>query len=299
MSKPLISKEQLLNKMKELTENNILETSKKNLALNCGFKYPSDPYFSKYLKELEEENKIILKQKAIRNSGSGNGWRNYIWEIVNIVSDNKEIIKVNNYIEESFNNIIMKLYKTEKGYVIPIVDIARVLKIDRQSIHDLINRNKELFESFIVSVILTSPKSGNENTCLTKDGVIGLLMKISYTRLPEEKQKLVLDFQKWAIEKLTMLISDGEVKLSKKEHTSIQNNISEIIGMTEEDIDKLFNNIDEEMAKIINTAKSSIKKLHQEKQYIEYEKEILKKENQKWINNTLALKQKLYSLNSF
>jgi arsenate reductase-like glutaredoxin family protein len=107
-----------------------------------------------------------------------------------------------------------------------------------------------------------------------------------------------LDFQKWAIEKLTTLISNGEVKLLEQEHSQIQNQVGNIVGMSEEEIDKLFSNMTDEVIQIVNTAKVSIKKIQKEKEQIEYEKEILKKENQRWINNTLALKEKIYQLNS-
>jgi arsenate reductase-like glutaredoxin family protein len=298
MKKELITKEQVFNKMCEMAENNILSIQKQELADACST-YASNSRFAKAIQELEDLGKIKLIQKASRNGQRY--WSNFVWEIVEEKeSTNSTIskINVNDYKEELFHDIPMKLYKVENSYVIPVSCIYKALELDKQLFSQLIKSNYELFQPWLVNVILTSQKSGNKNLCLTRDGVIGVLMKISYKRLSEDKQKLVLDFQKWAIEKLTTLISNGEVKLLEQEHSQIQNQVGNIVGMSEEEIDKLFSNMTDEVIQIVNTAKVSIKKIQKEKEQIEYEKEILKKENQRWINNTLALKEKIYQLNS-
>lgn len=65
----------------------------------------------------------------------------------------------------------------------------------RQVAHKIIRENKKLFQPYLVNVTLTKysiAKKGNPNrTCLTRDGIVGLLMKISYKRLPADNRKLV------------------------------------------------------------------------------------------------------------
>ena len=223
-----------------------------------------------YLDILIKEGFLIKTKKAIRGSKS---WYPAKYEIigclvdeVNVengngieskIEDNEVIhskVDVNDFIEDEFNNIPIKLYKTEKGYVVPISNIVIALETDRQTIHDLINRNKELFEIYIVSVTLTNKMGKKDSTCLTRDGVIGLLMKISYNRLSPDKKKLVLEFQKWAIEKLGLLMSNGEVKISNQEQNNIKTNVANTIGISEEDIEKI-------LADIRNSLDDNIKKV--------------------------------------
>ena len=221
-----------------------------------------------YLDILIKEGFLIKTKKAIRGSKS---WYPAEYEIIGYlvdddvcienenerkIEDNEEIhskVNVNDCIKDMFNNIPMNLYMTEKGYAVPIINVAIALDIDRQTIHDLINRNKELFESYLVSVTLTTSKSG-DNTCLTRDGVIGLLMKISYNRLTPDKKKLVLEFQKWAIEKLGQLMSTGEIKISNQEQHNIKTNVANMIGISDEDIEKLLtdirNSLDDNIKKV-------------------------------------------------
>ena len=166
-------------------------------------------------------------------------------------------VDVKDCIEEIFNNIPMRLYKTEKGYVIPISCIYKALNLTSQSIYDLLSNYKELFEPYLTSVTLVKSEKGNPNrTCLTRDGVIGLLMKISYNRLTPNKKKLVLEFQKWAIEKLGQLISTGEVKISNQEQNNIKINVANTIGASDENIEKLLTNIRNSLDDNIKKVKS-------------------------------------------
>ena len=161
-------------------------------------------------------------------------------------------IDINDYIEEQFNNIPVRLYKTDKGYVVPISNIINALNTTKQHLHGLLKDNEELFDNWVVNLTLTTDSA--VNTCLTRDGVIGLLMKISYKRLTPDKQKLVLEFQKWAIEKLGRLMSTGEVKISNIEHSNAKVNIADTVGISNEDIEKMFteiqNTVDEKLGMI-------------------------------------------------
>jgi len=153
---------------------------------------------------------------------------------------------VNDYIEEKFNNIPMILYKTEKGYAVSISNIAIALDVTWDYVSQVIERNKELLQSSIVTI--------DNKKSLTRDGIIGFIMKISYNRLTPDKKKLVLEFQKWAIEKLGQLMSTGEIKISNQEQHNIKTNVANTIGVSDEDIEKL-------LADIRNSLDDNIKKV--------------------------------------
>lgn len=293
MAKELITKEQLFNKMKKLSSNNVLKISKKKLAQEVGFVSAGSNSFAKHLIELENEGSIKLIEKA-KNLGKGN-WTENVWEIG--ISNNTMLVE-QKVKYDYFKGIKLRLINHNNKWNIPLNDVCDGVGIDRVAARQMIDRNIELFKDFVSNCIIQSPaKSHQETIVLNKEGIIGLLMKISYTRLPDSKKKLVLEFQKWAIEKLSQLISDGKVELNEKEHVKVQQDVGYITGMTEEQIDKMFNEIDDYMNKLFTTAKSTIKILQNDKNKSEYEKEMLKKENQKWINHTLVLKEKLLNLN--
>ena len=225
-----------------------------------------------YLDILVKEGFLIKTKKATRGSKS---WYPAEYEIVGcLVNDVVEIksniekaeeihskVDVNDFIDENFNNIQMKLYNTGKGYVMPISNIVNALNIDKQTIHQLINKNEELFQDFFVNVTLTNKVGNPISRCLTKDGVIGLLMKISYNRLTPDKKKLILEFQKWAIEKLGQLMSTGEVKISNQEQSNAKINVAHTVGISEEDIEKMF----AEIQNIIDNKLKEVKSLIEEK----------------------------------
>jgi predicted DNA-binding protein YlxM (UPF0122 family) len=249
---------------KEYPEGNFVANSysfKNILQVNSGTQY--------YLNLLIKEGFITkIKPSKIVNGK---------WELaqyqINSISNSKtekieEIktkitINANNYEETDFNGIKMRLYKSDYGYVVPITDICNALKVSKQSVNQLLIRNQKLFEEYVVNVTLTTSKSGL-NTCLTRDGVIGLIMKIGYNKLPEEKQQLVLDFQKWAITTLSKLISEGRVVLTDIEQAQVQNTIKDTLDFTDEDIDKLFNDFEEKVNELADTAKTKVNAIHKE-----------------------------------
>ena len=210
---------------------------------------------------------ILIKEgfiKKVKNAKKGKNYQPAEYEIISCmpnddvksnIEKDEEIhskVDVNDFIEKNFNGIPMRLYKTEKGYVIPITDIVNALDTSRQHLHKLLKENEELFNNWVVNLTLTTDSA--KNKCLTRDGVIGLLMKISYNRLTPDKKKLVLEFQKWAIEKLGQLISTGEVKISNQEQHNIKTNVANTIGISDEDIEKL-------LADIRNSLDDNIKKV--------------------------------------
>jgi len=212
---------------------------------------------------------ILIKEgfiKKVKNAIKGKNYQPAEYEIISYMSNddiksniekNEEIhskVDVNDFIEKNFNGIPMRLYKTEKGYVIPITDIVNALDTSRQHLHKLLKENEELFNNWVVNLTLTTDSA--KNKCLTRDGIIGLLMKISYNRLTPDKKKLVLEFQKWAIEKLGLLMSTGEVKISSQEQHNIKTNVANTIGVSDEDIEKLLTNIRNSLDDNIKKVKS-------------------------------------------
>jgi hypothetical protein len=252
---------------------------------------------SHYIKVLLEEGFIKCVKQAERINKK---WQPAEYEIIKKQKETKENnnkLDVSDYIEEKFNNMTMRLYKTTKGYVVPVVDISSALGADRQLIHQLLDNYKELFEDFLVNVTLTNKQGSHPDKCLTKDGVIGLLMKISYKRLTEDKQKLVLEFQKWAIETLSKVISEGKVELPEQEHAKIQQNIANIIDVDTSEMDLLFNKFDEDFNKFLHSTKIMIKAEEEKRILAERKADILNVQNQKWITRTQEMINKMNSLN--
>lgn len=287
------TKEILYLKMCELAKDNQVSIQKADLAMACDT-YPANPKLTISLEELENEGKIKLIQKA---SQSGyKHWSNWIWEITKKVKIINKI-DANDFIIDKFENIELKLYKTDKGYAMSVADISRALNVDRQTIHDLIERNHDLFVNWLVSITLTRSNNSTTNICLLRDGVLGIIMKISLKRLPKDKQKLVLDFQKWAIEKLSQLISEGKVELTEQEHSKVQTNIAEITNLDDSQMDSLFNQFEEEFTKFIESTKAMVKSADEKRNLAERKATDLDYQNQKWIQKTQSMINKMHSLN--
>jgi predicted DNA-binding protein YlxM (UPF0122 family) len=287
-------KEILYNKMCEISnKENMVSVQKQELAKLIGT-YPANPKLTLALEELEKENKIKLIQRA--SKGGQKYWSNWIWEIIRDVKIVNKI-GVNNFIVDKFEDIELKLYKTDKGYAMSIADIARSLHVDRQTIHDLIDRNYDLFVNWLVSVTLTRSNNATTNLCLLRDGVLGIIMKISLKRLSDDKKKHVLNFQKWAIEKLGQLLTEGKVELTEQEHSKTQTNIKEITNLSDTNMDLLFNQFEDEFTKFIESTKSMVKSAEEKRNLAERKATDLEYQNQKWISKTQAMINKMHSYN--
>jgi excisionase family DNA binding protein len=116
----------------------------------------------------------------------------------------------------------MRIINSEIGKVVPVIDVAKAIGYDRQKLHEMIERNFELFSPTVVTVTVTTVQD-NRGTmaeqkynvkALNHYGVVGLLMKLDYNRIQsEEKKKTVIRFQKWAMRVLgdaMMTIQSGE-----------------------------------------------------------------------------------------
>lgn len=94
----------------------------------------------------------------------------------------------------------------------PLSDIAYCIGYDRSGLNKLVDQNSELFAGMKGMVVTTTPGGSQELVCLNRDGVVGILMKLSYARIkdPVRKQKVV-QFQKWAVGVLNSVIKNGGV----------------------------------------------------------------------------------------
>src|SRR5574343_1341735 len=105
-----------------------------------------------------------------------------------------------NVLTETFYDIPVRIVHHEGTPMIPLVDIAAALNYDRGNMTKLLKRNAELFEPYKGMVKSTTPGGIQELVCLSEEGVVGLLMKMDYSRVKDKTFRAkVLDFQKWAV----------------------------------------------------------------------------------------------------
>lgn len=112
---------------------------------------------------------------------------------------------------EMFQEIPIRIVQREKDHFIPLVDIAKALEYDRGSLSHLLRKHEALFEGMKGVVFLTTPGGIQKSICLTRDGIIGLLMKMDYQRAknPMLAERLI-KFQRWAIDTLGKVM-DGRL----------------------------------------------------------------------------------------
>lgn len=99
----------------------------------------------------------------------------------------------------------------EKDVALPLVRLAEALDYDRQSLHDLINRNPVL-KSYVIRVSLTDSENkvpsgrrsiASANTFILRPGAIGILIKLSTGHIKNPaKRERVEGFQHWALQEL-------------------------------------------------------------------------------------------------
>lgn len=118
---------------------------------------------------------------------------------------------------ETFHEIPVRIVQGETGPMIPLVDIADGIGYAKQNILSLFERNSELLkeDSQDIIIITGDQVAPTPHTCLTRDGVIGLLMKTDYQRIKDPaKREKILSFQKWAKETLGKVM-DGKFQSSQ------------------------------------------------------------------------------------
>lgn len=113
---------------------------------------------------------------------------------------------------EKFQGIDIRVVVHENEVTIPVPDIATALGYERSALTHLIRRNSELFDGLTKDQYITTPNGTRQiTTCLTRDGVIGLLMRMQpHHAKASGGPKLIASFQRWAIETLGKIVR-GEI----------------------------------------------------------------------------------------
>lgn len=113
---------------------------------------------------------------------------------------------------EVFQGMPVRLIWKDGVPVIPLVDISDAIGYDRSNLNHLLKRNDAVFEGMKMVVVMTTISGPKEHVCLTRDGVIALLVKMDSQRIKEqEKKDRVVAFQRWAIETLGKVM-DGKLQ---------------------------------------------------------------------------------------
>jgi len=240
----------------------------------------------------------IEPYQAVKNGKS------YFYYIVNnkikhanIDNDFELIFKdgENEYIYENFNNMKIRIFNSEIGKVIPLADVYKSLGIDRKLFYAYINANKILLSQSLIKLNIEN----SNQICLTRDGIIEVLLKLNYSLFGEDKKQLIIEFQIWIIEKLGESIPIEKVEKINKETIKIQENIIKTTELDEDEVDTLFNNIECSLSKVtfmFESLKLITKKRKEEVQQIEYDNTVLKTINDKYRTKTVQLQERINEL---
>ncbi len=142
---------------------------------------------------------------------------------------------------EKFQEIPVRIVQGEKDRMIPLVDIARAVGYDDRVLRSHIDREPALFAGMEGRIVTMTPGGPQEVRCLTRDGVIGILMKLSSSRIKNhEIRERVVAFQRWAIETLGKVMDGHFVDVNRigfpitailDEKLQVANILSERIGV--------------------------------------------------------------------
>jgi len=187
------------------------------------------------LRKLEKEGFL----EKVTSEGGYIGWA--------IVASQNEAGIRNDHppILENFGDVEISIFKTATGYVVPIASITKAIGTDKSSAMKLLQRNSELFESFIAEVY--DPKTKRVYKCLTRDGIIGYVIKLSSGRLSGKVKEQTIAFQKWAIETLGALLEQGTVEISPEEY---EKSLVTITGLSKENLQKVVVGLKRENAEL-------------------------------------------------
>jgi hypothetical protein len=106
----------------------------------------------------------------------------------------EQIIKM-----EQFQDIPIRCVSDDGKQMIPVVDIANAVQMDRGNLTKLLNHHSRFFDEY-KGVVKTTTAGGVQSlVCLTRDGVMGLLFKVNPGRSKDpEIQDRIIAFQHWA-----------------------------------------------------------------------------------------------------
>lgn len=137
---------------------------------------------------------------------------------------------------ETFKDIPVRIIQTDKDRLMPLKDLAVASGLEREALRKLLNRNKELLAPYTCSVISEEQGQRREITCLTWDGVNGLLMKSNYQRITDPvRRQRVIDFQAWAIKTLRQAM-EGKLRIPNEDLMSILNCNMQIAKIVSEQV---------------------------------------------------------------
>lgn len=100
---------------------------------------------------------------------------------------------------EAFQGIPVRIIETDQGPAMPVTDIANALECSRKNLTGIIRNNPHLFKGVSLIFPLNTGGGTQKAVCLTRDGIIGILMRISTaaSKTQEGKEKIE-KFQVWA-----------------------------------------------------------------------------------------------------
>lgn len=139
---------------------------------------------------------------------------------------------------ENFHNIPVRIITRDIGRLIPLNDIADGINYDRSGLHKIVKRNKQFWE-FTCMVVTSMTGQRREQLCLTRDGIIGLLMRLDIEKIKDPaKRERVIEFQRWAMKTLGQVM-DGqapadtshEIAALLEEHLRIAKALTEYAGV--------------------------------------------------------------------
>jgi prophage antirepressor-like protein len=101
--------------------------------------------------------------------------------------------------QELFMGADIRVIQTDIGPAIPAPDIARIIGCTRSNITQAVSENPHLFEGLTITEYLSSKGGKQKTVCLTRDAVIGILMRSHHkASKTEEGKEKIKKFQVWA-----------------------------------------------------------------------------------------------------
>ena len=140
--------------------------------------------------------------------------------------DGEKIVVPVDIMEATFEGVPVQIITVEHGGkiepMLPLSEIAEKIGHERRWLWDIYKRHEEVLHEYsCVLITQTHDHDGRavlrEQICFNRDGLIGLLMKLSVKRIKsEEKRERIKRFQKWGIETLGKIVA-GEQTLNPAE----------------------------------------------------------------------------------
>lgn len=88
--------------------------------------------------------------------------------------------------------------------------LAIVFGMEEKYINQVLTRNRELFDDMTFGCTMQLAGKSRRYTCLTREGVISLIMALDYKRFDEDRKTRVLAFKKW-VSKVATEVMSGDI----------------------------------------------------------------------------------------